>query len=87
MGSDEARFRTAASYGAFQLAVALLTNWGVKVKQNAYGHQDADNLFWGSGHSEARKVASLLDDLRTERIKADYRLDAPRFQDPLTARM
>ena len=90
LGSDEARFRTAASrayYGAFHLAVALLTNWGVKVKQNAYGHQDAYNLFWGSGHSEARKVASLLDDLRTERIKADYRLDDPRFQDPVTAMM
>lgn len=90
LGSEEARFRTAASrayYGAFHLAVALLTSWGIKVRQNAYGHQDAYNLFWGSDHSEARKVASLLDDLRTERIKADYRLDDPRFHDPPTAMM
>ena len=89
-GGAEARFRTAASrayYGAFHLAVALLTFWGLKVKQNAYGHQEVYNMFWGSGHFEARKVASLLDDLRTERIKADYRMDDPRFQEPPTAMM
>jgi uncharacterized protein (UPF0332 family) len=90
VGSAEARFRTATSrayYGAFHLAVTLLTIWGLKVRQNAYGHQDVYNLFWGSGHIEARKVASLLDDLRTERIKADYRMDDPRFQTPQTAMM
>ena len=90
LGSPEARFRTAASrayYGAYHLAVAVLTTWGLRVKQNAYGHQEVYNLFWGSGQSEARKVASLLDDLRTERIKADYRMDDPRFQTPQTAMM
>ncbi len=90
LGSPEARFRTAASrayYGAYHLAVAALTTWGLKVKQNAYGHQDVYNLFWGSGHAEARKVASLLDDLRTERIKADYRMDDSRFQEPRAAMM
>lgn len=38
LGSPEARFRTAASrayYGAYHLAVAVLTTWGLKVKQNA----------------------------------------------------
>ena len=90
LGSPEARFPTAASrayYGAYHLAVAVLTTWGLKVKQNAYGHQEVYNLFWGSGHAEARKVASLLDDLRTERIKADYRMDDSRFQEPRTAMM
>lgn len=32
-------------------------------------------------------MASLLDDLRTERIEADYRMDDSRFQEPRTAMM
>ena len=90
LGNPEGRLRTAASrayYGAYHLAVAALTTRGFRVKQNAYGHQEVYNLFWGSGHAEARKVASLLDDLRTERIKADYRMDDSRFQGPRTAMM
>jgi uncharacterized protein (UPF0332 family) len=90
LGNAEARLRTATSrayYGAFHLAVAILATWGFKVKRNAYGHQEVYNLFWGSGHSEARKVASLLDDLRTERIAADYRMDDQRFSESETAMM
>jgi uncharacterized protein (UPF0332 family) len=90
LGGMEARFRTAASrayYGAFHLAEALLAAWGLKVRRNAYGHQDVYDLFWGSGHPQARRVASLLEDLRTERIKADYRMDDARFQVPGTAMM
>lgn len=90
LGEDESRLRTAVSrayYGAFHLTTALLTAWQFELKRNAYGHQEAYNMLWRSGHAEAQKVASLLDDLRTERIKADYRLDDSRFWTPETAIM
>lgn len=83
LGDDDSRFRSAVSrayYGAFHLATSQLASWQFVVRKNACGHQETYNLLWGSGQPDARRVASLLDDLRTERIKADYRLDDLRFQ-------
>jgi uncharacterized protein (UPF0332 family) len=88
LGDDEARFRTAVSrayYGAFHLAASLLAEWGIRVRRNAYGHQDVYSCFCDADHPEARNIASLLDDLRTERIKADYRMDDHRFETPANA--
>ena len=86
---DEARYRTAASrayYGAFHEVSSLLRELEVTVRRNAYGHQDAYDQLWQSGHELARKVAGLLGDLRLNRIRADYRLEHESFQDAILAK-
>lgn len=85
----EARHRAAASrayYGAFYAVSSLLSEWGFAVRRNAYGHQDAYSQLWQSGHRLAQEVAGLLDDLRTQRIRADYRLEDQRFRTPDSAK-
>ena len=88
-GSDESRHRTAVSrayYGAFHSVCALLREWGIAVRRSSYGHQDAHDLLWQSGHELARGVASLLDHLRSARIRADYRLDDRQYLTPSAAK-
>jgi hypothetical protein len=77
LGSPEARDRSAVSrayYGGFHLVVEFLGELGVKVKQSHVGHHDAYVLLQRLKADEAMMASRLLDDLRTKRNYADYRL-------------
>jgi uncharacterized protein (UPF0332 family) len=80
---NEAGIRTVvgrAYYGAFHLALAYLAELGVEVPANANAHGLVGRYFSGSAHPEAGRVARLLSDMHTMRIRADYRLSDARFQ-------
>ena len=88
LGGAEARYRSAVSrayYGAYHLAVALLAECGASIRTSAYGHNDVYVCLWESGYDPARQAARHLSQLRTERNRADYRLDDYRFRVPANA--
>lgn len=88
LGDAEARFRSAASrayYGAFHLARLFLLELGSHVVKNATGHTEAYRLLWSSRQPDAQTAARLLTTLRSERNRADYNLDDPRFREQRTA--
>lgn len=77
LGNGEARYRSAISrayYGAFHLAVSFLANHDCKVVENGTGHEDAYRHLFNTNVDSAREAARTLNDLRRERIRADYRL-------------
>ena len=80
--SDEASLRSAVSrayYGAFHLAIQFLDDIERPVPQNANAHVYVARQLQRSGQPDAYRAGSLLGDLHTERIKADYRLNNPRI--------
>ena len=79
--ADEASLRSAVSrayYGAFHLASAFLEEIERPVPRNTHAHVQVARKLQGFGQPEAYRAGSLLGDLHTERIKADYRLDDKR---------
>ncbi|MFM9963756.1 MAG: hypothetical protein ACKV2Q_21310 [Planctomycetaceae bacterium] len=88
--TDEASLRSAVSrayYGAFHLAFQFLGDIERPVPQNAIAHVYVARQLQCSGHPDAFRAGSLLGDLHTERIKADYRLDNPRIGTTAFARL
>lgn len=84
IGQPEARYRSAVSrayYGAFHLAVTFLNEVGAKVPANSECHQQAYQALLNSGNVHAQEAARLLDDLRTSRNEADYKLHKKRLAD------
>ena len=78
LGGAEARYRSAISrayYGAFHLEIVFLAELGIQVKKNHLGHNDAYVLLTRSKAYEALRAAELLNELRSRRNYADYRLD------------
>ena len=76
--TDEASLRSAvnrAYYGAFHLALAFLEDIERAVPRNANAHVQVARKLQSAGQADAYLAGSLLGDLHTERIKADYRLD------------
>jgi uncharacterized protein (UPF0332 family) len=73
--TDEAGLRTAISrayYGAYHLAIALLN----RVCSARLDHGSVRRLLLESGIQAAVHAGRQLGDLQSDRIKADYRLDA-----------
>jgi len=88
--ADEAAGRSAVSrayYGAFHLAMAFLRDLGVVVPANAYAHAAVQRYLIGSGHADAQQAGMTLASLHSDRLKADYQLDDPRFEDVRFARL
>jgi uncharacterized protein (UPF0332 family) len=78
LGDAEARYRSAISrayYGAFHLTVAFLAEFNVRIPGNATGHQRAYECLFGTNVDLAKEAARSLNDLRGERISADYKLN------------
>jgi hypothetical protein len=74
--SDEAALRTAVSradYGAYHLATDLLA----RACHERLDHGSVRRLLKESGSQIAQHAGRQLDDLQSDRIKADFRLDAP----------
>ena len=88
--ADDASLCSAVSrayYGAFHLALRFLDDIGWPVPKNAKAHVYAARQLQRSGQTDAYRAGSLLGDLHTDRIKADYRLDNPRIGTPAFARL
>ncbi|MEX2139409.1 MAG: HEPN domain-containing protein [Pirellulales bacterium] len=89
LGNAEARYRSAISrayYGAYHLVVALLSECSLRVPENHNGHEVAYQSLFTTGIPEAVTAARLLNDLRGERIKADYKLSRKGLDSPANAR-
>ena len=74
--SDEAALRTAVSrayYGAYHVAIRLLS----RACTERLDHGSVRRLLKESGNPVAGQAGRRLDNLQSDRIKADYRLDAP----------
>jgi hypothetical protein len=85
----EAVVRTIASrayYAAFHVTVGLLTELKVKVRANANAHGQVRTILLGSRHADAQEMASILGDLHTHRVRADYRLSLQSFESFTLAR-
>jgi len=84
LGNAEARYRSAVSrayYGAFHLVVDFLHQVGRAIDENHNGHEQAYRILFGTGISEAVEAARFLSVLRRDRIRADYRLSVPGFDE------
>jgi uncharacterized protein (UPF0332 family) len=71
-----------AYYGAFHLAVGLLSELGLSVEHN-HGHLRHD--FLNSSNSKAHYIGQTLEELGAIRVEADYRLLKARTDDPKLA--
>jgi uncharacterized protein (UPF0332 family) len=83
LGSAAPRCRTAVSrayYAAFHSAVEFLAEFGMHVPANHTGHQETSRQLHRTKQPEAQMAARLLEDLRTDRNEADYRLDRQRLE-------
>lgn len=83
-GESEARYRSAASrayYGAFHLVCGFLKQKsGLAVLKNHHGHRQAYLNLLTTARPEAIEAARLLDDLRSDRNRADYDLQSAKFR-------
>jgi len=88
LGDVAPRCRTAVSrtcYAAFHFAVEFLAEFGVRIPANHTGHQEASRQLHKTKQSDAQMAARLLEDLRTDRNEADYRLDRQRLENQRSA--
>ena len=79
--ADEATLRSAVSrayYGAFHLALEFLEEIERPVPRNTNAHVLVARKLQNAGQPDAYRAGSLLGDLHSDRIKADYRLDDKR---------
>jgi uncharacterized protein (UPF0332 family) len=79
-GTEEADWRTAVSrayYAAFHTARSLLTELGFAVPREERAHKYLSFRFSNAQVGRAARVGLDLDNLRTERNRADYDLDDP----------
>ena len=86
---DEVSLRSAVSrayYGAFHLAREFLESIQRPVPRNANAHGQIARQLQHSQHPDACRAGSLLADLHSDRIRADYRLDYPQAGTELFAK-
>lgn len=69
-----------AYYGVFHLAIALLDEFDCAPPRNGNSHALVPQFLLSSPHPEAQTAGTLLGDLHSDRIKADYRLDNPQVE-------
>jgi hypothetical protein len=81
--------RTAVSrayYGAFHLAMNVLELFATAPPRNGQGHVLVPAFLESANHMDSTIAASLLQDLHTSRIKADYQIRDARIETPEFAR-
>jgi hypothetical protein len=80
---NPAGFRSTVSrayYAAFNVASEFLRGMDCEVQEDAKGHKQAYFRLNNSGDPLLSQIASYLDDLRSERNVADYRLGMPHVE-------
>ena len=88
--ADEASLRSAVSrayYGTFHLASAFLEEIERPVPRNTNAHVVVARKLQSAGQADASRAGSLLADLHSDRIKADYRLNDTRATTSAFARI
>lgn len=73
-----AETRTAISrayYSVYNVAAEMLKDIGFEISEGPGGHSEAVQRLSNCGSVKVQKVGSQLSDLRSRRIKADYRLE------------
>ena len=73
-----AEYRTAISrayYAAYNVGVELLEGMGCPISKSAVGHEQLSSNFNNSEDIELSKISTQLNDLRSKRNIADYRLE------------
>ena len=73
-----AEYRTAISrayYAAYNVGVELLEGMGCAISKSAAGHEQLSSNFNNSEDLELSKISTQLNDLRSKRNIADYRLE------------
>lgn len=98
LGNAESRYRSAISrayYGAFHLSMAFLkelnerdelSGINLRVPENHEAHERVYRILFASNVPELIEVARHLNDLRSDRNKADYKLGARGFDSMPNAR-
>ena len=77
-GGTTAEYRTAISrayYAAYNVGVELLEGMGCAISKSAAGHEQLSSNFNNSEDLELSKISTQLNDLRSKRNIADYRLE------------
>ena len=80
--SDEAERRTAISrsyYSVFNYLKAHLAEHDIPISSSASGHKHLTQYLNNSGIAEAKRLSHIVGDLRSERNKADYRMELRGF--------
>ena len=89
-GAYPVEFRSAISrayYAAFHFGLILLREMDFSIVQNASAHEKVYQHLNNSGDDELAKAASKMNDLRTRRIHADYKLNRSDVEEKKNARM
>lgn len=71
-------FRTSISrsyYAAFHVGSEVLRNMKIPLPNSSKAHDDLSNLLSNCNDMTLSKAGSQLDSLKSDRIKADYKLD------------
>ena len=87
--SQPAQLRSAVSrsyYAVFNLGSMFLEKNSFTVPKNAYGHEEVVRLLSNSGSQVVEQIGVQLNDLRTRRQHADYRLDKQDIQQQKTVK-
>ena len=89
-GAYPVEFRSAISrayYAAFHVGLNVLKGMGFSIYENALAHKTVYQHLCNSGDDELDKTASKMNDLRTRRNHADYKLNRPDVEKKENARM
>ena len=89
-GAYPAEFRSAISrayYAAFHLGLNLLREMGFPIVQNQHAHEEVYRHLNNSCDGELVRAASKMNDLRTKRNHADYKLDRSDVEEKKNAKM
>ncbi len=87
-GKSPSEIRTAISrayYSVFNVGVELLKGIGSGVSEGPGGHGEVEHRLSNSANINVEKVGSQLSDLRSRRIRADYRLDKKEIENQKNA--
>jgi len=87
-GKSSSEIRTAISRAycsVFNVGVELLKGIGLGVSEGPSGHGEVEHRLSNSANTNVEKVGSLLSDLRSRRIRADYRLDKKEIENQKNA--
>jgi uncharacterized protein (UPF0332 family) len=87
---EPASCRTAVSrayYALFHVARDLLDENKFRIDRSDSAHEQVFRHLHNSGDPEVAEIGQYLNDLRSRRNKADYRIDDPKWEHPATSRL
>ncbi|MGA2333014.1 MAG: hypothetical protein ABSG75_14765 [Syntrophales bacterium] len=89
LSKTPAEFRSSISrayYAALHVSAEILNDIGIPVEKGIRCHQSVITCLHNSKDEELAKIGSQLDDVRSDRLKADYHLDDRKIATPEKAK-